>query len=93
MFQILTYQISEIFAKGKIFRKMRENLMNVKLALSFSYPICFGTWMPKTNTLDICIKSESSLGPGSAVGEKSQKMGSKEKSQSAKQAEWWPGEG
>ena len=67
--------------------------MKVKLALSFSYTIFFGTWMFKTNSLDICIKSEISLGPGSAFGEKSQKMGSKEKSQRAKQAERWPLEG
>ena len=67
--------------------------MKVKLALSFSYPIFFGTWMLKTSTLDICIKSGSSLGPGSAVGEKSQKTGSKEKSRQAKRAECWPGEG
>ena len=58
--------------------------MKVKLALSFSYPIFFGTWMFKTNSLDICIKSESIMGPGSALREKSQKMGSKEKSQRAK---------
>ena len=93
MFQILIYQISESFAEGETFRKMRENLMKVKLALSFSYPIFFGTWMLKTNMLDVCIKSESSLGPGSAVGEKSEKMGPKEKSQRAKQAERWPREG
>lgn len=67
--------------------------MKVKLALSFSYPIFFGTWMFKTNWLDIYIKSESILGPGSALREKSQKMGSKEKSQRAKQAERWPLEG
>ena len=41
MFQILIHQVSESFAKEKIFRKRGGNLMKVKLALSFSYPNVF----------------------------------------------------
>ena len=83
------HQVSGSFAKEKIFRKMGGNLIKVKPALSFSYPNVFfasGCSRPK------CC-SESSLGPGSAVVEKSQKMVSKEKYQQAKRAKRWPGEG